>query len=240
MLGRTTDNPESTAEESEKRMSYDGHVTPGDAPATRDTGNARISKISVSGMHNNVYLVTDAASGDALLIDAADDWPAISALITADGGRVTQIATTHQHWDHVRALPEAVQQTGAKTVAGAEDADALPVVVDASLQDGDTVRVGTLVLDVVALRGHTPGSIALSFRGDDGRTHLFTGDSLFPGGVGATNHYDYQSFPQLIDDVEQRVFGRYDDNTWVYPGHGDDTDLATERPHLAEWRARGW
>lgn len=221
-------------------MSYDGKVAPGDAPATRDVGVARISKISVSEMHNNVYLVTDKATGDALLIDAAADWPSIRAMVDADGGRVQQLATTHRHWDHVRALPDAVAETGARTLAGADDADELPVGVDRRLSDGDSVRVGDLTLDVVALRGHTPGSIALSFRGDDGTTHLFTGDSLFPGGVGATDHYDYQSFPQLIDDVEERVFGRYDDNTWVYPGHGDDTTLATERPHLTEWRSRGW
>lgn len=221
-------------------MSYDGRVAPGDAPATRDTGAARISKISVSNMHNNVYLVTDQATGEALLIDAADDWPAISAMIAADGGRVTQIATTHRHTDHVRALGDAVRETGARVLAGADDADHLPVAVDRRLADGDTVQVGTLTMNVVAARGHTPGSIALSFRGDDGLTHLFTGDSLFPGGVGATNHHDYQSFPQLIDDVEHRLFGRYDDNTWVYPGHGDDTTLAAERPHLAEWRSRGW
>ena len=221
-------------------MTYDGHVTPGDAPAIRDIGVARISKISVSDMHNSVYLVTDVATGDALLIDAANDWPAISAMIAADGGRVTHLATTHRHFDHVGALPEAARETGARILAGADDADDLPVSVDHRLHDGDTLEIGDLRFDVVALRGHTPGSIALSVRGSDGITHLFTGDSLFPGGVGATNHYDYQSFPQLIDDVEERIFGRYDDNTWVYPGHGDDTTLAVERPHLAEWRSRGW
>ncbi|GGB33932.1 Zn-dependent hydrolase [Flexivirga endophytica] len=221
-------------------MGYDGQVTPGEAPATRDVGIARISKISVSDMHNNVYLITDTAGGDALLIDAADDWPAISAMIAADGGRVTHLATTHRHFDHVRALPEAARETGAQLLAGADDAADLPVEVDRRLQDGDTVQVGELAFDVVTLRGHTPGSIALSLRGSDGMTHLFTGDSLFPGGVGATDRYEYQSFPQLIDDVEERLFGRYDDNTWVYPGHGDDTTLAVERPHLTEWRTRGW
>lgn len=221
-------------------MSYDGKVAPGDNPAARDIGNARISKISVSEMHNNVYLIVDTATGDALLIDAADDWPAIKAMLAADGGRVTQLATTHRHFDHVRALPEAARETGAQLLAGADDADDLPVAVDRRLQDGDVLQVGELHVDVATLRGHTPGSVALSLRGSDGMTHLFTGDTLFPGGVGATNHYEYQSFPQLIDDVEERLFGRYDDNTWVYPGHGDDTTLAAERPHLAEWRSRGW
>lgn len=240
MLSRATDNPESADDRQETSMGYDGKVTPGDAPATRDTGNARISKISVSDMHNNVYLITDNATGDALLIDAANEWPAISAMIAADGGRVTHLATTHRHFDHVGALAEAASETGAQLLAGADDADDLPVAVDRALHDGDTVQVGDLHFDVVTLRGHTPGSIALSLRGTDGTTHLFTGDSLFPGGVGATNRYEYQSFAQLIDDVEQRLFGRYDDNTWVYPGHGDDTTLAAERPHLTEWRARGW
>lgn len=221
-------------------MTYDGHVRPGDTPLTRDVGVARISKLSVSGMDNNVYLVTDTSTGEALLIDAADDWPAIQAMLDADGGTVRQIATTHRHWDHVRALPDAVRATSARALAGADDAAELPVPVDEQLRDGDTVQVGALTLNVVGLRGHTPGSIALSFRAPDGMTHLFTGDSLFPGGVGGTDHYEYQSFSQLIDDVEARVFGRYDDNTWVYPGHGDDTTLATERPQLEQWRSRGW
>lgn len=221
-------------------MSYAGHVSPGDAPITRDAGTARITKLSVSGMDNNVYLVTDSDTGEGLLIDAANDWPAIRAMVDADGGTVRQIATTHRHHDHVGALRDAVAATSARTLAGADDAEHLPVAVDRALHDGDTVQVGALTMDVVGLRGHTPGSIALSFRGSDGMTHLFTGDSLFPGGVGGTDRYDYQSFAQLIDDVEERIFGRYDDNTWVYPGHGDDTTLGTERPRLTEWRSRGW
>lgn len=221
-------------------MTYDGHVAPGETPISRDVDNASITKLSVSEMHNNVYIVRDAASGDALLIDAADDWPVIEATIGAARAHVTTIATTHRHWDHVRALAQAAEATGAQVIAGADDADDLPLAVDRALQHGDQVHVGDLVLDVIHLRGHTPGSIALALRATDGTTHLFTGDSLFPGGVGATNHYEYQSFPQLIDDVEDRVFGVYDDRTWVYPGHGDDTTLAAERPHLQEWRARGW
>ncbi|NNG41132.1 MBL fold metallo-hydrolase [Flexivirga sp. ID2601S] len=219
---------------------YDGNVTPGDAPAGRDLGVARLTKLSVSGMHNNVYLLTDAATGESLLVDAANDWPAIAAMIDADGGTVTQIATTHRHADHTGALAEAVAATGARTLAGADDAGELPVPVDVPLSDGDTVQVGGLTLDVIHLRGHTPGSIALAITDADGRRHLLTGDSLFPGGVGATDHYDYQSFPQLIDDVERRIFGRYDDSTWIYPGHGNDTTLGAERPQLQEWRARGW
>ena len=107
------------------------------------------------------------------------------------------------------------------------------------LQHGDTVRFGEITLDVVHLRGHTPGSVALAYDDPQGQTHLFTGDSLFPGGVGNTK-MEGQSFDALFADVTQRVFDVYDDDTWVYPGHGSDTTLGAERPHLDEWRERGW
>jgi glyoxylase-like metal-dependent hydrolase (beta-lactamase superfamily II) len=104
---------------------------------------------------------------------------------------------------------------------------------------GETVRVGAQTLEVVHLRGHTPGSIALVWRGPEGAgTHAFTGDSLFPGGVGKT--WSPEDFTSLVDDVEERLFGTLPDDTWVYPGHGRDTTLGVERPHLGEWRARGW
>ena len=93
-------------------------------------------------------------------------------------------------------------------------------------------------LEIIALRGHTPGSVAVLYRDPDGINHLFTGDSLFPGGVGRTT--SPEDFTSLIDDVEARVFGELDDSTWFYPGHGDDSTLGVERPHLAEWRERGW
>ena len=150
--------------------------------------------------------------------------------------------TTHQHHDHVGALREMARTTGARTAAGAEDADALPVDVDDRLVHGDTVTFGDVELDVVGLRGHTPGSVALAYRDPsdpEGFTHLFTGDSLFPGGVGNTKNPG-QSLDWLVRDVTERVFDVYDDDTWVYPGHGDDTTLGVERPHLDEWRARGW
>lgn len=219
-------------------MTYDGRVSPGGAWAVRELPEATIYKLAVSEMSNNVYLVEDRVTHDALLIDAADDWPAIKAMIDASGARVRTILTTHRHWDHVRALQEAVEASGAQTAAGADDADAIPVGTDLLLGHGDRLTVGGLTLDVIALRGHTPGSVAIGLASVDG-TQLFTGDSLFPGGVGATNRYDYQSFSSLITDVSDRVFDVYDD-AWVYPGHGDDTTLAAERPHLQEWRDRGW
>jgi glyoxylase-like metal-dependent hydrolase (beta-lactamase superfamily II) len=161
------------------------------------------------------------------------------ALVESGGGGLGTVVTTHQHWDHVRALPDIVARTGARTVAGREDAEALPVPVDVPVGQGDRISFGDVDLDVIHLRGHTPGSIALAYRDDDGRVHLFTGDSLFPGGVGATSRPG-QSFTSLIDDVTTRVFEVFGDDTWFYPGHGDDSTLGAERPHLQEWRDRGW
>ncbi|GGK74607.1 MBL fold metallo-hydrolase [Ornithinimicrobium pekingense] len=224
-----------------------GHVSPGAAPWRLDLPGAVVHKLSVSDMDNNVYLVGCTVTGQRLLVDAADDAPRILDLLreTApqadpDGTLLGQVVTTHQHWDHHRALAAVVEATGATTLAGAEDADALPVRVDRRLADGDTVAVGDLRLDVVGLRGHTPGSVALALTagGDVPRTVILTGDSLFPGGPGRTP--DQAAFTSLMDDLEARVFGMYDDAALVLPGHGDNTTLGQERPHLAGWRARGW
>jgi glyoxylase-like metal-dependent hydrolase (beta-lactamase superfamily II) len=221
---------------------YAGDVTPGGPADVRELPRLTIRKCSVSSFDNNAYLLTCRASGAQLLVDAADDPARLLALVQEGSGRLDVVVTTHQHSDHVRALEEVVAATGARTAAGEEDADALPVTVDDRLSHGDTVRFGEVTLDVVALRGHTPGSVALAYRdpGDPaGFTHLFTGDSLFPGGVGNTKNPG-QSFDTLYRDVTERVFDVYDDDTWVYPGHGKDTTLGVERPHLDEWRARGW
>ena len=220
-------------------MSYTGDVTPGGPTEVRELSRLTIRKIAVSAMHNNVYLLTCSATGAQLLIDAADDPARIQALIAEGTGRLDAIVTTHQHWDHTRALAEIVAATGARTSAGADDADALPVPPDVRLSDGDTVIFGEITLDVIHLRGHTPGSVALAYPDPDGHAHIFTGDSLFPGGVGNTKN-EGQSFESLYADVTSRIFDRYDDDTWIYPGHGADTTLRLERPHLAEWRERGW
>ncbi len=139
----------------------------------------------------------------------------------------------------MRALAELAAWSGATTLAGAEDADALPVAPDRRLGQGDHVQVGEITFDVVHLRGHTEGGIALAYADPEGITHLITGDSLFPGGLGNTT-MPGQSFEQLYADVTERIFDVYDDDTWFYPGHGDDSTLGTERPHLAEWLERGW
>jgi glyoxylase-like metal-dependent hydrolase (beta-lactamase superfamily II) len=210
-----------------------------------DLRDITIRRISVSEMDNNVYLLTAKASGEQVLIDAADDAPAIQQLLrdgaaaTSATPRLALIATTHQHWDHVRALKELVAATGAPTAAGTDDADALPVAVDRNLEHGDTVAVDGLTLTAVHLRGHTPGSIAFVYEDPEGPAHIFSGDSLFPGGVGNTQK-DPERFTQLLDDVTQRLFGAYPDDAVVHPGHGKPTTLGAERPHLEEWRARGW
>jgi glyoxylase-like metal-dependent hydrolase (beta-lactamase superfamily II) len=215
--------------------SYTGNVEVGGAPDVRELPGLTIRKLAVSEMANNAYLLTCTATGEALLIDAAAEPQALLALV--GDAPLRTVVTTHGHWDHHRALPDVVAATGAVTVAHPADAADLPVPVQRPVEHGDTVPVGDQVLEVVHLRGHTPGSIALVWRG--GGTHVFTGDSLFPGGVGNTQQ-DAARFASLIDDVEERLFGALPDDTWVYPGHGKDTTIGAERPHLQEWRARGW
>ncbi len=218
-------------------MTYSGKVHPGGRPDVRELPKLMITKLSVSEMNNNVYLLRCRQTDDQLLIDAADDADTILQMVGSDGLRC--IVTTHQHWDHHRALPEVVKATGAETVAGAEDADELPVPVDRRVSDGDVVEFGDCRLEVIHLVGHTPGSIALLYDDPDGTPHLFTGDSLFPGGVGNT-FGDDDAFRSLMNDVSTKLFDRLPDETWFYPGHGDDSTFGAERPHLQEWRDRGW
>ena len=221
-------------------MTYTGEVTPGGTPDIRELSRLIITKVAVDPqMSNNCYVLRCRATDEQVLIDAADDAPTLLRVL--GDGNTTKVVTTHQHWDHHRALRAVTEATGAVVVAGSEDADAITaqtdVTVDDRVKDGDTIEFGDVRLEVIHLVGHTPGSIALLYRGAD-RPHLFTGDSLFPGGPGRTT--SPEDFTSLIADLEERVFGSLPDETWVYPGHGDDTTLGSERPHLAEWRERGW
>ena len=217
---------------------YTGDVEVGGPADVRQLPGLTISKLAVSEMANNVYLLRCTATGEALLVDAAAEPDAVLGMV--GGAPLRTVVTTHGHWDHHRALPQVVAATGAQTVAHPADADDLPVPVQRTVEHGDTVPVGRQTLEVVHLRGHTPGSIALVWRGSgDAGVHVFTGDSLFPGGVGNTQK-DPARFASLIDDVEQRLFAVLSDEAWVYPGHGKDTTIGAERPHLGEWRARGW
>jgi glyoxylase-like metal-dependent hydrolase (beta-lactamase superfamily II) len=217
-------------------MSYRGKVVPGGPPDVRELAKLTITKFSVGDMDNNVYLLRCQATDEQVLVDAADEASRILRVVGSDGLR--RVVTTHRHWDHHRALPEVVTATGAITVAGDADADELPVPVDERVSDGDTVQVGDCRLEVIHLVGHTPGSIALLYDDPDGTPHLFTGDSLFPGGVGKT--WSPEDFTSLVDDVTRKLFDRLPDETWFYPGHGNDSTLGAERPHVAEWRSRGW
>ncbi len=204
-----------------------------------------IRSISVSEMDNNVYLLTSRTSGAQVLIDAADDAPAILGLLadaqedTDAEARVALVITTHSHWDHVRALAEVVAATGARTAAGADDVADIAVPTDVPLQQGDAGSFEGFELEAIHLRGHTPGSVALLYRDPHGPAHLFTGDSLFPGGLGNTQG-DPERFASLYADVVARVFDQLPDDTLVHPGHGKGTTLGAERGSLAEWKQRGW
>ena len=224
---------------------YTGTVSPGGDPDVRTLGCLTLTKVAVDEqMSNNCYLLHCAETDEVVLVDAAAE---PSRLLELIGDRpLTSIVTTHQHWDHHRALAAVkAAHPDATVVAGVPDADAIEeqtgVTVDRRVGEGDKVAVGTCDLRVIPVAGHTPGSICLLL--DDPEVvptpHLFTGDCLFPGGVGAT-FGDAEAFAQLIDDVETKIFDRLPDETWFYPGHGDDGVLGDERPHLAAWRERGW
>jgi len=218
---------------------YSGHVEPGTA-ARRVLPGASIVKVSVGPMDNNAYLISCSRTGESLLIDAANDASVLLDVIATQAPKLSLIVTSHQHPDHWLALEEVAKATGVPTAAHQLDAEPLPVAPDRILADGDTITVGDLSLAVIHLQGHTEGSVALALGGPAAgdAVQLFTGDCLFPGGVGKT--WRDGDFERLLDGVTTKVFDVYDDSTVVYPGHGDDTTIGAERPHLAEWRARGW
>lgn len=216
------------------------HVEPGGAPLlVRLSPTVTMTKISVGGpMDNNAYLL-QSRGGATVLIDAANDSHRLLTLIGEQP--VDTIVTTHRHADHWQALAVVAEHTGARLVAGRPDAEAIEREAGVrgieQVWDGDAVDLGEESLTVIGLVGHTPGSIALAYR-TGVVPHLFTGDSLFPGGPGRT-HFE-EDFASLMDDLERKVFGAFGDDTVVHPGHGDDTTLGIERPHLTEWRERGW
>jgi glyoxylase-like metal-dependent hydrolase (beta-lactamase superfamily II) len=218
-------------------MAYSGEVTVGGAPDVHELTDLVITKAAVGPMNNNAYLLRCRDTGEQLLIDAANDAATLVELVGADG--LASVVTTHQHGDHWQALREVVDATGARTYAGRQDAEGIPVPTDVLLDDGDTVSVGRVTLTARHLVGHTPGSVALVYDDPHGHPHVFTGDCLFPGGVGNTFN-DPVAFTSLLTDVTAKLFDPLPDETWVYPGHGHDTSLGAERPHLKEWRERGW
>ena len=216
---------------------YHGNVHVGGPVQTHELPQLMITKVAVGPMDNNAYLLRCRQTDEQVLIDAANE--AGTLLNVIGSGGLARVITTHRHGDHWQALAEVIAGTGATTVAGRYDAEGIDVPTDELVDDGDRIRVGECTLEVINLVGHTPGSIALLYDDPKGPPHLFTGDSLFPGGVGNTRG-NAENFTSLLNDVEAKLFARLPDETWVYPGHGADTTLGKERPSLPEWRARGW
>jgi glyoxylase-like metal-dependent hydrolase (beta-lactamase superfamily II) len=214
----------------------DGHVEPGGPAAVGtlqvDGVDVEIRKLSVSAMDNNVYVLTDLGRGEALLIDAADDAPRL--LDELGDRRLAAIFTTHGHWDHVRALDDVARATGAPVILHPGDAQRAGRQPDQPAEDGMRLAFGDAAVELRHTPGHTRGSTCAVLGG----THLFSGDTLFPGGPGAT-FGDADAFATIMDSLRTKLF-TLADHTWVYPGHGDDTTLGVERPHLDEWQARGW
>lgn len=217
-------------------MSYHGNVTVGGPADVRELAPLMITKVAVGPYDNNAYLLRCRQTDEQMLIDAAAE---PDRLLSTINGSLAAVVTTHQHADHWQALQAVVDATGARTAAGEYDADDIPVHTDLRLRDGETINVGNIPLRVIHLVGHTPGSIALLYDDPKGHPHLFTGDCLFPGGVGNTQK-DPLRFASLYNGVVEKIFDVLPDKTWVYPGHGRDTTLGAERPHLEAWRERGW
>jgi len=220
-----------------RMASYTGEVKVGGPAAVRELPGLRITKVAVGPMDNNAYFLRCTRTGDTVLIDAAAEPDRLLEL--RDDGLLISVITTHQHPDHWQALESVVGVTGPNVIAHPADATGLPIPVTETVEDGDAIEFGEASIKVIHLRGHTPGSIALLYDADPEAPHLFTGDSLFPGGPGNTRG-NAADFTSLMNDLESRIFGELPDATWVYPGHGNDTTLGAERPHLGEWRARGW
>lgn len=229
---------------SDDHTDYTGHVEPGGPTISRIVSfhdvRVEVRKLSVGPMDNNVYLVRDADSVQALLIDAATDADRI--LQEVEGLELVGILTTHGHQDHWQALDEVADATRAPVYLHPADQERVSRKADAEAADGRRIRIGAAQVTLVHTPGHTPGSVCAMFgedrRGGDPPVHLFSGDTLFPGGPGNT-FGNADAFAEIMESLRERLFA-LPDATWVYPGHGDDTTIGTERPHLDEWQARGW
>lgn len=195
--------------------------------------NLEVHRVVVGSYANNVFIVRCKHTGVAVLIDAANEHEQLLELCTALG--VRRVLETHGHWDHIQAVP-AMREAGYEVAVMNEDAEMLKDVgYDVFITDTQVIEVGKLRLEVIHNPGHTPGSV--SFKVHDAPL-LFTGDTLFPGGPGAT-HFPGSSFETIIQSLDKRLF-TFPGNTVVLPGHGVDTSIAVERPHLQEWVDRGW
>ena len=196
-----------------------------------DTG-VEVHKVVVGPVDNNVFVIRCTSTGEAVLIDAANEHERLLDLCRGLGVRT--VLETHGHWDHIQAIP-AVRDAGYEVGVTAGDAAMLPSY-DYLLEDDTVIEVGRLRLRTLHTPGHTPGSISFHV---EGTPLLFTGDTLFPGGPGATQ-YEGGDFETVIQSIDERIFSKFDGSTIVLPGHGLDTTIGTESPHLDEWVARGW
>jgi len=191
-----------------------------------------VHRVVVGPVDNNVHVIRCKQTGDAVLVDAANEHELLLDLCRNLG--VRRVVETHGHWDHIQAVP-AVRDAGFEVAVTAADAEMLPSY-DLVLEDDEVLEVGRLRIRTITTPGHTPGSICFHV---EGTPLLFTGDTLFPGGPGATK-FPGGDFPTIIRSIEDRIFARFGDETMVLPGHGADTTVGTERPHLQEWVDRGW
>jgi glyoxylase-like metal-dependent hydrolase (beta-lactamase superfamily II) len=193
---------------------------------------AEIHKVVVGPVDNNVFVLRCKQTGEAVLLDAANEHDRLLELCRRLN--VGTVLETHGHWDHIQAVPQ-LRDAGYSVHVTSEDAAMLPSY-DELLEDEAVIEVGRLRLHTIHTPGHTPGSMCFRL---DGSPVLFSGDTLFPGGPGATK-FPGGDFPTIIRSIEDRLLARLDPAVVVMPGHGDDTTIGTERPHLQEWIDRGW
>jgi glyoxylase-like metal-dependent hydrolase (beta-lactamase superfamily II) len=196
-----------------------------------DDHQAEVHRLVVGPIDNNVFVLRCKQTGEAVLLDAANEHDRLLALCRQLGVRT--VLETHGHWDHIQAVP-AVRDAGYEVGVTAEDAAMLPSY-DFVLEDDSVITVGRLRLRTIHTPGHTPGSMCFAL---EGSPLLFSGDTLFPGGPGATRGPG-ADFPTIMRSVEG-LFSRLPDDTIVLPGHGADTTIGAERPHVQEWADRGW
>jgi len=197
-----------------------------------EDGLLEVHRVVVGPVENNVFVIRSKQTGDAVLIDAANEHELLLEMCRDLG--VRKVIETHGHWDHIQAVP-AVRDAGYEVAVTAADAEMLPSY-DLLLEDDAVIEIGDLRIRTIATPGHTPGSMCFAVEG----THLlFSGDTLFPGGPGNTS-LPGADFPTIIRSIEDRLFSRFGSDTLVLPGHGADTTIGNETPHLQEWVDRGW